>query len=48
MSPSVLFSIAGWIALGAALISSICWVCISIAWWRMEKRRVKKLSENPF
>ena len=48
ISPSILFSIAGWISLAAALISSVCWILLSIAWWRMENKRIKKNKESQF
>ena len=48
ISPSILFNIASWISLAAALISSVCWVLLSITWWRMERKRIKKADENRF
>lgn len=46
MTTGMLFSIAGVIALIGAVISSICWICLSFTWWRMEKRRVKRIKEK--
>lgn len=48
MTPSLLLLIAGWVALSAAIISSICWVCLSFTWWRLERKRIKRMKENEF
>lgn len=46
VSASNLFMLAGCIALVGAIISSICWICLSFTWWRLEKRRIKKNQES--
>jgi len=48
MTTVLLFSIAAYIVLTAALISSIFWIGLSFTWWRMEKKRIKKIQENDF
>lgn len=45
MSINIYVQIAAYVALTAALISSIFWIFLSYTWWRSEKKRIKKLRE---
>lgn len=48
MSLNILFQIAAYVVLTAALISSIFWVGLSFTWWKLERQRIKKVKENNF
>lgn len=48
MSANILFQIAAYTVLIAALISSIFWIGLSFTWWKLERRRIKKSQENNF
>lgn len=48
MTASTLITIAAYIVLAAALISSIFWIGLAFTWWRLEKKRIKKNAENTF
>ena len=48
MSTNILFQIAAYTVLIAALISSIFWIGLSFTWWKLERRRIKKSQENNF
>jgi uncharacterized membrane protein len=45
MSINIYVQIAAYVALTAALISSIFWIFLSYTWWRSEKKRIKKSRE---
>lgn len=46
ISTIAIFRIAAYIVLGAALLSSIFWVGLSYTWWKLERKRVKRIQEN--
>ena len=48
MSTNILFQIAAYTVLIAALISSIFWIGLSFTWWKLERKRIKKSQENNF
>ena len=48
VSTVAIFRMAAYIVLGAAILSSIFWVGLSYTWWKLERKRVKKIRENDF
>ena len=45
MSLNIYVQIVAYVALTAAIISSIFWVLLSYTWWKSEKKRIKKVQE---
>ena len=39
---NLLLQIAAYIALTAAVVSSIFWIGLSYTWWKLERKRIKK------
>lgn len=48
VSTIAILRIAAYIVLGAALLSSIFWIGLSYTWWKLERKRIKKIQENDF
>ena len=48
MTTNMLVTIAAYVVLGAALISSIFWIGLSFTWWKLERKRIKRNQENDF
>ena len=48
ISTIAIFRIAAYIVLGAALLSSVFWIGLSYTWWKLKKKRVKRIQENNF
>lgn len=46
MSLDLYIQIVAYIALTAALISSVFWIFLSYTWWISEKKRIKKTHES--
>lgn len=48
MSTVIIFRIAAYIVLVAAILSSIFWIGLSFTWWQLERKRVKRINETGF
>lgn len=46
VSTVVIFRTAAYIVLSAALVSSIFWIGLAYTWWKLERKRIKKIQEN--